>query len=229
MQTAVPEALDLSSESRSHEAHCTASTARRRREYGTRCLLARRLVERGVRFVQFFLCGSALGHAQQERRDAQGALRPHRSAERGAWCTTSSSAACSIRRSSSGRASSAACRSRRGPTAATTTATPSPSGWPAAASRPATPTARPTSSATSRSRTSSPSTTCTPRSCTPSASITDAHLSPRRPRRQPLGCRRLRCPGHPRAACLTLGATDPSISRTRGTGARGRPGRCGSG
>jgi hypothetical protein len=54
MQTAVPEALDLSSE----------SEATRRmyglddpvtREYGTRCLLARRLVERGVRFVQLFL------------------------------------------------------------------------------------------------------------------------------------------------------------------------------
>ncbi len=54
MQTAVPEALDLSRES--------AATRRMygldnpvTREYGTRCLLARRLVERGVRFVQLFL------------------------------------------------------------------------------------------------------------------------------------------------------------------------------
>ena len=56
MQTTVPEALDLSRE----------SPATRRmygldnpvtREYGTRCLLARRLVERGVRFVQVFLNG----------------------------------------------------------------------------------------------------------------------------------------------------------------------------
>jgi hypothetical protein len=54
MQTAVPEALDLSAES--------AATKRmygldnpQTREYGTRCLLARRLVERGVRFVQLFL------------------------------------------------------------------------------------------------------------------------------------------------------------------------------
>ena len=56
MQTAVPEALDLSSE----------STATRRmygldkpttRDYGTRCLIARRLVERGVRFVQLFMSG----------------------------------------------------------------------------------------------------------------------------------------------------------------------------
>jgi uncharacterized protein (DUF1501 family) len=54
MQTAVPEILDLSGES--------AATRRLygldrddTREYGTRCLLARRLVERGVRFVQLFL------------------------------------------------------------------------------------------------------------------------------------------------------------------------------
>jgi hypothetical protein len=54
MQTAVPEALDLSRES--------ASTRRMygldnpvTSEYGTRCLIARRLVERGVRFVQLFL------------------------------------------------------------------------------------------------------------------------------------------------------------------------------
>ena len=56
MQTAVPEALDLSAES--------AATRRMygldnpvTHEYGTRCLIARRLVERGVRFVQLFLSG----------------------------------------------------------------------------------------------------------------------------------------------------------------------------
>ena len=56
MQTAVPEAIDLSRE--------TAATKRMyglenksTREYGTRCLIARRLVERGVRFVQLFLAG----------------------------------------------------------------------------------------------------------------------------------------------------------------------------
>ncbi len=36
---------------------CTASTRTHTREYGTRCLIARRLVERGVRFVQLFLGG----------------------------------------------------------------------------------------------------------------------------------------------------------------------------
>src|SRR5260370_25046406 len=54
MQPAVPEVLDISKE--------TDATKRlygldppRSAEYGKRCLLARRLVERGVRFVQIFL------------------------------------------------------------------------------------------------------------------------------------------------------------------------------
>jgi hypothetical protein len=56
MQTSAAEALDISRE--------TAATQRmygledpETREYGTRCLIARRLVERGVRFVQLFLGG----------------------------------------------------------------------------------------------------------------------------------------------------------------------------
>jgi hypothetical protein len=56
MQTAVPDVLDLSRE--------TEATRRlygldrpETQEYGTRCLLARRLVERGVRFVQVFMSG----------------------------------------------------------------------------------------------------------------------------------------------------------------------------
>jgi hypothetical protein len=56
MQTAVPEVLDLAGE--------TEETRRlygldnpKTAEYGKRCLLARRLVERGVRFVQLFLGG----------------------------------------------------------------------------------------------------------------------------------------------------------------------------
>ncbi len=56
MQTAVPELLDLSQE--------TAATRKlygldnpATAEYGARCIVARRLVERGVRFVQLFLAG----------------------------------------------------------------------------------------------------------------------------------------------------------------------------
>ncbi len=39
-----------------------ASTIRRRRALATRCLIARRLVERGVRFVQLFMHGQAWDH-----------------------------------------------------------------------------------------------------------------------------------------------------------------------
>ena len=56
MQLTVKEALDLSTE--------TAATRKlygldedATREYGTRCLMARRLIERGVRFVQLYLSG----------------------------------------------------------------------------------------------------------------------------------------------------------------------------
>ncbi|MDA1013227.1 MAG: DUF1501 domain-containing protein [Planctomycetota bacterium] len=56
MQTAAREALDISQETKSTQnmygLHEDAT-----REYGTRCLIARRLVERGVRFVQLFLAG----------------------------------------------------------------------------------------------------------------------------------------------------------------------------
>jgi hypothetical protein len=55
MQTAATDALDLSQETQAtqamygmHDEHPTT------RDYGSRCLLARRLVERGVRFVQVF-------------------------------------------------------------------------------------------------------------------------------------------------------------------------------
>lgn len=56
MQTAVPEVLDLSGETeltRRLYGLDDPVTA----EYGRRCLLARRLVERGVRFVQLFMSG----------------------------------------------------------------------------------------------------------------------------------------------------------------------------
>jgi hypothetical protein len=56
MQTAVPEVLELSKES-----HATrrlyGMDDPKSAEYGKRCLIARRLVERGVRFVQLFLNG----------------------------------------------------------------------------------------------------------------------------------------------------------------------------
>jgi hypothetical protein len=68
MQIAVPEVLDLAGE--------TEETRRlygldnpKTADYGRRCLLARRLVERGVRFVQVFLSGQPWDtHAQNAAR-----------------------------------------------------------------------------------------------------------------------------------------------------------------
>jgi hypothetical protein len=68
MQVSVPEVLDISGE--------TSATRRlygldnpATAEYGRRCLLARRLVERGVRFVQLFLSGQPWDtHAQNAAR-----------------------------------------------------------------------------------------------------------------------------------------------------------------
>ena len=56
MQTAAREALDISQETQSTQTMYGLDDPATR-EYGTRCLIARRLVERGVRFVQLFLGG----------------------------------------------------------------------------------------------------------------------------------------------------------------------------
>lgn len=56
MQTAAKEALDLSQETEETQ-KLYGLDKNETREYGTRCLIARRLVERGVRFVQLFLAG----------------------------------------------------------------------------------------------------------------------------------------------------------------------------
>ncbi len=56
MQTSAREALDLSQETKATQGMYGLDDPKTR-EYGTRCLIARRLVERGVRFVQLFLGG----------------------------------------------------------------------------------------------------------------------------------------------------------------------------
>jgi hypothetical protein len=53
MQTAATEALDVSQETEATQRMYGLDNPKCR-EYGTRCLIARRLVERGVRFVQLF-------------------------------------------------------------------------------------------------------------------------------------------------------------------------------
>jgi hypothetical protein len=56
MQVAVPDVLDLSQETEAtRQMYGLDHPATE--EYGTRCLIARRLVERGVRFVQLFMAG----------------------------------------------------------------------------------------------------------------------------------------------------------------------------
>jgi hypothetical protein len=56
MQTAAKEALDVTQEP-AHVQRLYGLDQDHTRSYGTRCLIARRLVERGVRFVQLFLGG----------------------------------------------------------------------------------------------------------------------------------------------------------------------------
>jgi hypothetical protein len=56
MQTAVPDVLDISKETEETKKLYGLDNPKSA-EYGKRCLLARRLVERGVRFVQIFLSG----------------------------------------------------------------------------------------------------------------------------------------------------------------------------
>lgn len=56
MQTAAKEALDISGESEATK-KLYGLDEEASHEYGTRCLIARRLIERGVRFVQLFVNG----------------------------------------------------------------------------------------------------------------------------------------------------------------------------
>jgi hypothetical protein len=68
MQTSVPAVLDLAGETRETR-RLYGLDDPRTAEYGRRCLLARRLVERGVRFVQVFLSGQPWDtHAQNAAR-----------------------------------------------------------------------------------------------------------------------------------------------------------------
>jgi hypothetical protein len=139
MQTAAPEALDIE-----HESPATRTlygldnpvTA----PYGRQCLLARRLVERGVRCVQIYsggmdnekswdghadLAGNHRGFASETDVPIAGLLSDLATAAswiRPWWCGAGNSAACRCR---------SAPRTAR-PRAATTIRTPSPPGWPAA-------------------------------------------------------------------------------------------------
>ena len=163
MQASVPELIDVRGEGRKTlELYgCQPGDG----SFASNCLLARRLAERGVRFIQLYhrdwdhhagvkeelalaaqeidrACTALItdlkqpGHARRHADRLGRRVRPHADV------------------------------AAQGPTAATTTTRRCRSGSPAAASRRASSTARPTSSATPRSRTSARCTTSTRRCCT---------------------------------------------------------------
>jgi uncharacterized protein (DUF1501 family) len=72
MQTAVPELLDLAGESpATHKLYGTDAPYEQTRIYARQCLLARRLIERGVRFVEL-TCPATAGN---DRWDQHGGLK----------------------------------------------------------------------------------------------------------------------------------------------------------
>lgn len=74
MQTVAKEALDISSESEATK-KLYGLDEEVTREYGTRCLIARRLVERGVRFVQLFVAGQIWDNHQNIKEALPGCCR----------------------------------------------------------------------------------------------------------------------------------------------------------
>ena len=146
MQIAAPELLDFSRETAATRA-LYGLDDEKTRPFGTNCLLARRMVERGVRFVHL-VHGSWDDHSRNQPL-ARRELRHDRSADRRPDRRSQTARACWTRRWSSGPANSAARRwaksaaaRRRARKAATIIPLPSRCGWPAAASSAATSTAR---------------------------------------------------------------------------------------
>jgi uncharacterized protein (DUF1501 family) len=74
MQTTARDALDLSGESEATRKLYGLEDPITR-EYGTRCLIARRLVERGVRFVQLFVNGQIWDNHENIRQGLAGCCR----------------------------------------------------------------------------------------------------------------------------------------------------------
>ena len=82
MQSAAPEAVDLRSESAETQ-RLYGLDDRNTAEFGTRCLLARRLVERGVRFIQLYSGDvERLGRTRRRRGQPRHDVRADRQARR---------------------------------------------------------------------------------------------------------------------------------------------------
>ena len=175
MQSAVPELCGLEGETEAtKKMYGMDSSDRQVAGYGLQCLLARRLVERGVRFIELSCLNGASAPATAPTRGINTATS---SGVTGRWrirwinrspgsSRISRHAGCWTRRSSFGRVNLAGHHSLRAATAAITTRTATVSGWQAAEPRAAPPTGRPTSSAITSARTSATFTTCGPRCCT---------------------------------------------------------------
>ncbi len=192
MQLAAPEALDLSKESPETLASygidnstkkwpSEINVAEETDIMGRKCLSARRLLERGVRFVQIW-SGCDNGFPRRNWDSHEDISRDHAPLSRSAWRSppprssrTSNSADCSTTPSCCGRRNSAACPAPKAARGATTTRSSSPTGCAAAASRAASATARATSGATSppTAKARRKSMTSTPPSCTSWASTTN--------------------------------------------------------
>ena len=169
MQQHAPEAVDLARET-PQTLDSYGLNNETTEKFGRRCLMARRLVERGVRFVQVYSGG---GHLD-ENWDAHGSVKTNHELH----CAETDQPIAALLKDLEQRGLLDETlvvwggEFGRTPTSqgdnggATTTPAASPCGWPAAASTAARPTAPPTSSATRPSKTRSTSTTCTPRSCT---------------------------------------------------------------
>ena len=71
MQSHAPEAVDLSKETEATRKHVRLDQ-KQTSEFGTRCLLARRLVERGVRFVQLYSGGGPVSMQWDAHKDLVG-------------------------------------------------------------------------------------------------------------------------------------------------------------
>ena len=135
MQASVPDLIDFTKES-PETLDMYGPDVKRQGSFAYNCLMARRLVERGVRFVQFFHAGWDHHNNLSTQFKIQCHDTDHPAPR---WSRISSSAACSTTRSSSGAANLAArlsCKATsrtRSIGAAIIIPTPSPCGWPAPA------------------------------------------------------------------------------------------------
>jgi hypothetical protein len=105
MQTSAPELMDLSKEPKHSPRNVRRGAGQR--SFANACLLARRLVERGVRFVEIFH-EAWDQHGNLKKDIVQNCRTPTKPPPR--WSKTSSNAACWTTPSSSGAANSGARR-----------------------------------------------------------------------------------------------------------------------